>query len=79
MSHAEYELDVADHWKKVKEPNPEDGGWESRQYSDYTYSIHTYSITGRTPGLAGLFQEGPTTLVEGVEKKPKKKKKSDEF
>ena len=69
-SHAEYDLDVADYRKAQA---PQDEHPQLPQYSDYTYSIHTYGVTGRTPGLASLFQEGPTTLVEEVEKKPKKK------
>ena len=70
MSHAEYELDREEHWKKARGEESQDS-----DYHHYTYSIHTYGATGRTPGLAGLFQEGPTTLVEEVVKKPKKNKK----
>jgi hypothetical protein len=70
LSHAEYELDRTDYWTKKNKEEP-----QSHQYSDYTYSIHTYGVTGRTPCLASLFEEGPTTLVERVVKKPKKTKK----
>lgn len=67
-------MDRTDYWTKKNKEEP-----QSHQYSDYTYSIHTYGVTGRTPCLASLFKKGPrvrfpTTLVEGVEKKPKKKK-----
>jgi len=71
LPHAEYELDRQEHWKNLgwKKPQVEVSQYEYSDYHHYTYSIHTYGVTGRTPELAGIFQEGPTTLVEGVVKK----------
>jgi len=63
LSYAEYRLDALGHVMNTE------------AYSDYTYSIFGYGITGRTDGLASLFEEGPSILVEPEEEEKKKKKK----
>ena len=59
-SRGEYRMDLDDFEDKIK-----------TSFKNYTHSIHAYGDIGETPGLASLFQPGPTVLVEDKKKKKK--------
>lgn len=58
----EYNMDAVDHKELSSIP-------QHLPLSAHTYSIHTYGNVGKTPGLASLFEEGPTIFV-GEDKEP---------
>ena len=52
LSEVEYKMDYQDHTESRKE------------LSSSTYSIHAYGYMGETPGLASLFEKGPSIKVD---------------
>ena len=66
LSHVEYRLDLSER------------GRQEEPFSAFTYSVHSYDYgIGLTPGLASMFGEGPSILVE-EEKEQRKVKKVEE-